>query len=530
MRWRVAVTLLIAWWTEPTVRAQVVMRDVTEEAGLRGFVTGALNHALAWGDVDGDGRVDLFLGDFSDRPIEVRPNGVFRQIGGGKFVPLSMPVLARPGRTSGALLADLDNDGDLDLYVANNAHERPGQRLGQNEPSALYRNDGGRFVDVSKESGAILPGAAFGRDVIALDHDGDGLLDLLICEDRVFRKEGHTKLLRNLGGLKFEDVTKKVGLPENLDAFGAAVGDVNGDGRPDIYFTSCNRLYLSAGGGSYKEAESLRPAFEIKGLDKEDYTTSAIFADVDNDGDLDLLVGLHHVPSRVRVYLNEGVKDGVPQFRDATRELGIPVLPNKAATCDVGDFDNDGWPDLYWSCWFVEGEKAEIRRPFICRGLGMTDGRPRFEVPSVEGIPLNKKNLAVAGEKGMVYYVNGPAVDYDGDGRLDVFAGIWPTEDSKLFHNETRNANHWLEVVVRGDGRTLNRMGVGAKVRVMSGGKLLGFREITVCGGYSGTRAAVAHFGLGAVESVDVEVEIPGRVERIKRAGVKADGLLKVEP
>jgi hypothetical protein len=72
-------------------------------------------------------------------------------------------------------------------------------------------------------------------------------------------------------------------------------------------------------------------------------------------------------------------------------------------------------------------------------------------------------------------------------------------------------------------------MGIGAKVRVSAGGKLLGFREISVCGGYSGTRAAVAHFGLGTVESVDVEIEVPGQPERIKRSGVKADRLLKVE-
>jgi acylphosphatase len=160
------------------------------------------------------------------------------------------------------------------------------------------------------------------------------------------------------------------------------------------------------------------------------------------------------------------------------------------------------------------------------------DGLPRFDVPSVEGIALNKKNSApAAGQKTMVYFVNGPAVDYDGDGRLDFFAGTWPDENSKLFHNETKNANHWLEVKVVGDGKSLNRMGVGAKVRVRREGKLVGYREITLCGGYSGTRSAIAHYGLGERDkSVDVEVEFPGKTApAVVSAGSSIDRLVTID-
>jgi hypothetical protein len=286
-----------------------------------------------------------------------------------------------------------------------------------------------------------------------------------------------------------------------------------------LFFTSCNRLFLSAGSGTYREAESLRPILAFKGVDAEDYTTGAMFGDMDNDGDLDLMVGMHHVPSRVRVYLNEG-KDGTPNFKDVTKELGIPVLPNKAASCDIADLDNDGHVDLYWSVWFVEGER---RRPFLCRGLGVKDGLPRFEVPSVEGVALNKRNVP----QGMVYYVNGPAVDYDGNGRLDFFAGIWPDENSRLFRNETAGGN-WIAVKVVGDGKVINTMGVGAKVRVISEGKMAGYREITLCGGYSGTRAAVAQFGLGKLGRVDVEVRVPGRTEAIIVKGVEAGRVVSV--
>jgi hypothetical protein len=526
----VAAAVALMWWAEPTLHAQIVFRDVTGEAGLKKFVDGALHHGLAWGDVDGDGRLDLFLGNFSDRGANPKygltesiPNGVFRQVEEGKFVVMDQPAVARPGRTSGAVLADLDNDGDLDLYVSNNTHVKAGAKPGQNEPSALYRNDAGKFVDLSKESGAVPEDARFGRDVIATDYDLDGLLDLLILEDRVFRQVGRSKLLRNLGGMKFQDVTAKAGLPVDLDAFGAAVADLNEDGRPDLFFTSCNRLFLSGGDGRYREAASLREILAFKGADAEDYTSSAMFGDIDRDGDMDLIVGMHHVPSRVRAFLNDGLDEGgVPKLRDVTKELGIPVLPNKAASCDVADLDNDGHVDLYWSVWFVDGEG---RRPFVCRGLGVKDGLPRFEVPSVEGVPLNKRNVVAAGA--MVYYVNGPAVDYDADGRLDFFAGIWPDENSRLFRNETAGGN-WVEVKLVGDGKAINTMGIGAKVRVLSGRKPLGYREITLCGGYSGTRAAMAHFGLGELKRVDVEVRVPGTEGAIVLKDVEAGRLVSV--
>ena len=527
-----ALVALVAL-TSPAASGQFVFRDVTEEVGLKKFVDGALHHGLAWGDFDGDGRIDLFLGNFADRGANPKygltesiPNGVFRQIEGGKFVAADQPALRRPRRTSGAVLADLDNDADLDLYVSNNTHARQSPKPGQNEPSALYRNDGGNFVDVSKDSGAVPPDARFGRDVIATDYDLDGLLDLLILEDKVFRPTGHSKLLRNLGAMKFRDVTSKAGLPANLDAFGAAVADLNDDGRPDLFFTSCNRLFLSRERG-YVEAESLRPVLAFKGEDAEDYTSSAMFGDIDNDADMDLIVGTHHVPSRVRAFLNDGLDDaGVPKLRNVTRELGIPALPNKAATCDIADLDNDGHPDLYWSVWFVEGG---ARRPFVCRGTGTKDGRglPRFDVPAVDGNALNKKNVAAPGA--MVYYVNGPAVDYDGDGRLDFFAGIWPDENSKLFRNQTPAAGNWLAVRVVGDGKAINTMGVGAKVKLLADGKLLGYREITLCGGYSGTRDAVAHFGLGERTRADVEVWLPGRPQPIRAPSSEAGRVVRVE-
>ncbi|HXG10919.1 MAG TPA: hypothetical protein VNK04_14260 [Gemmataceae bacterium] len=93
----------------------------------------------------------------------------------------------------------------------------------------------------------------------------------------------------------------------------------------------------------------------------------------------------------------------------------------------------------------------------------------------------------------MVYYVDGSAVNYDGDGDLDFFAGIWPDEGSRFFRNETKGGN-WLQVRI--EGRKMNRQRAGARVRVYAAGKagdrsaLLGFQEITLNGGYSSVRPA----------------------------------------
>src|SRR5436190_16586193 len=93
-------------------------RDVTAEAGLEKYVRGALNHAVAWGDFDNDGRLDLFLGNFADRPGQPDDgkNRLFRQSADGKFVPFSAPPVEIRGRCSGAVFVDLTNSGRLDLY------------------------------------------------------------------------------------------------------------------------------------------------------------------------------------------------------------------------------------------------------------------------------------------------------------------------------------------------------------------------------------------------------------------------------
>ncbi len=337
----------------------------------------------------------------------------------------------------------------------------------------------------------------------------------------------NSRLFRNLGNLKFQDVTAKVGLPLDISALGVVIGDVNGDRRPDIFTAGSNRLFLSQPNGTYKEAESLRKVFEHITSDRgEDVISGACFADLDLDGDLDLITGPHFAPARMHVYHNEGIKGGIPQFREITKELGIPPIPQKAAHVEIQDFNNDGIPDIYVAAYFAEGAQ---RWPFLCKGLGVKDGLPRIQVPSVTDVRTDgvRKNVLPSQGLGMIYYVNGPAVDYDGDGDLDFLAGIWPEEGSRFFRNDTKGGN-WLQVKV--EGTKMNRMGVGSQVRVFAPGTrtLLGFQEITQNVGYSSSRPALAHLGLGKAEPVDVEVTLPNRKEPLVLKGVKVNQRMTV--
>lgn len=519
---------------------EVRFTDATAVVGLEEALTAAFIHAIAWGDFDGDGKLDLFLGTFSDR--NAKPYGrdkaplhmLFRQTKGGKFERFPCPAVELPARCSGAVFVDLDNDGDLDLYVSSNRWDKPSpdesRRLARDQGCRLYRNDGGgKFVDVSETCGACPPTLFYCRDIGVFDYDGDGLLDLLVLQDTAIRRDGKThgsRLFRNRGKFRFEDVTAQAGLPEDLWGFGIAVADVSGDGRPDFFVCGSDRLYLSQPNGTYREAATLRDVFDHGGKDL-DRVTGAAFGDLDRDGDLDLITGPHnyHAPSRIHVFLNEGLGGGIPRFRKITGDLSIPAMPQKAPHPEIQDFDNDGLPDLYWSSWFAEGG---ARRPFLCKGLGVRDGLPRFAVPGVPAFSeeMLKKNAPPAGKPGMVYYVCGPAVDYDGDGDLDILAGNWPPEGSRFFRNDTKGGN-WLQVRV--EGKNMNRMGVGTQVRVYAAGKggepsaLLGLQEITLNGGYSSSRPAIAHFGVGKVDVCDVQVTLPSRKEPLVSRRVKAN-------
>ena len=506
--------------------ADIRFEDVTEHAGLRAPLAGLMGHGGAWGDFDGDGRIDLFVGGFADRPdAEYAPspgpvlNRLFRNEGGGKFAAVDVPGISAPARTSGAVFADLDNNGTLELYVANNAKQRAGkapQKPAQAQHSQLFRNDAGKLADISVASGACPESMFTARNVGVLDFDGDGLLDLLIVEDK-FTKAPRSVLMRNLGGLKFADASEAAGLPPDIFGLGLAVADVNEDGRADFFAGHSNRLFLSAPGNRYREAVELATVFKHAPFDAEDWPCGAAFGDLNRDGRMDLVVSAHSVKARNRVFLNEGMKDGALRFREITAEAGLAdVVPVRCPHVEIQDFDNDGWPDIYVSAAWVDDGKVT---PLIYHHDGVRDGVPRFSPPRPISMP-------------MVYYPAGPSGDFDGDGRLDLFLINWfAGNHSRLLRNDAP-AKSWLDVRVK--GRTFNAMGIGSRVEVFAAGHLgeaqhrIGTQEIGTGFGYASGQPAACHFGLGGAETVDVEVRLPNSAI-VKLPNIKAGQVLTVE-
>jgi len=281
--------------------------------------------ANAWADFDNDRDLDEFVG------FRGRPNRLYRQ-DQGRFEDVAAAVgLADTIETRVAAWGDFDGDGQVDLYVG----------FAGGVPNKLYRNDGnGRhFTNVAPALGLRLVGVS--RQTSWIDYDNDGDVDLFVA----FRDQPN-RLFRNDNG-RFTDVTTESGIGDSRKTVGAVWFDVDGDGDLDLFVANqngdTNGLFRNDDGHFVDVArewgvEAPRASEEFGGV-------GAAVADFDGDGFLDLFVA-NYGPSAL--YRNDGGK----RFVDVTKETGL-FFAQHATTPSWGDYDNDGRPDLYVAGFLV---------------------------------------------------------------------------------------------------------------------------------------------------------------------------------
>ena len=369
----------------------------------------------------------------------------------------------------GVGLGDVDNDGDLDLYLCN--------LLGTNK---LLLNDGnGFFRDVSKEQNRGVGKNGRTNAAIFGDVDNDGDLDLFITNE-----ESTNRLFLNDGDGYFTEVTEKAGLTTISGGTSAAFADIDGDGKLDLFVTNwaaANILYHNE--SSKETGVKFKNITAEAGIAGEPFAKSngVCFADIDNDGDLDLFVTNRKLSNRL--YLNNG--NGI--FKDVTESyFGLDSMLSYGAV--FGDFDNDGYQDLYVS---------NVGDNIFYKNL---NGK-KF-IPETE-----KFGIQMSG------YCTGSACgDIDNDGDLDIYAASYINGNSVLFVNNINNQNF---IKFNIEGTISNRDAIGTKIFLYKSGHLgdsnylLGFREISSGSGYGSHNAREVHFGINNSLKYDAMIFFP---------------------
>jgi len=337
--------------------------DVTDASGVGRFPRGH-GHGVAVGDVDGDGHPDLFV-------TRWRSYALYRNKGDGTFedVTLEWGLGGRRDWPTSAALADFDGDGDLDLYVchyaawdidnprlcrntANSAYLNCNPLDSEALPDHLFRNDSGRFVDVTAEAG-IVDRDGRGLGVVAADLDDDGRVDLFVANDSTANF-----LFRNTGKMRFEEVGHAAGVAGNASGayqagMGVALGDLDGDGLVDLavtnFYGESTTFFRNLGGGNFTDATA---TVGLAVATRRLLGFGVALFDADNDSRLDLASANGHVndlrpnyPYKMPAQLLVSGVDG--RLTDYSDRAGSPwSVPRMGRGLAVGDLDNDGRLDV----------------------------------------------------------------------------------------------------------------------------------------------------------------------------------------
>jgi hypothetical protein len=427
-------------------------------------------------DVNMDGYDDLFI---TNGPSGGAPNFLFMNNGDGTFTQVADDdIVQDTSAFDGATFADADNDGDLDAYVVtwyglkNYFYRNQGDGSFENEPE-----------NVSGSLNTYSETASWG------DFDLDGHVDLYATNSGGNKKN---LLYLNNGDGGFSQITEGLASTDAYFSRGANWVDFDGDGDSDLFVCNesnqKNNLYRNEGDGEFTKLDDLAPVSGEYG------SMSSSWADVDNDGDLDLFIAnsLYFSEQNNQLFMNDG--DG--SFSEVS---DMPLVNDGGCSYSSSftDYDNDGDLDLFVSNGYCSGT--------IQNFLYKNDGNGYFE-RDLMSIP----DFTTPCSFGAAW------ADLDHNGFMDLVVSTCKNSSSAatppnmIFMNEG-NDNHWLKVKLL--GTSSNRSAIGARILVtamINGVEVTQRRDINAQDGYCSQNSMTAHFGLGeAPEQIKVTVLWP---------------------
>ncbi|MEL7533963.1 MAG: FG-GAP-like repeat-containing protein, partial [Bacteroidota bacterium] len=440
----------------------------------------------AWGDYDGDGYEDILVTEYAHWWASY----LFHNNGDGTFSKVSAPpITSDKGSNVGATWGDYDNDGDLDLFIANNVRAE----------NHLYQNNGnGSFSAVN--AGEVTTYNGYCHSASWVDYDNDGFLDLFVAD---FMPTRFNQLYHNEGDGTFTTAETTPIMLEAKSTMSASWGDYDNDGLVDLFVPNTqddnNSLYHNDGNGMFTKITT----GDI--VTDGGNSLGASWGDVDNDGDLDLYVtNASNQPNFF--YINNG--NGT--FTRNTTSL-IATETGHSFGSTWGDIDNDGDLDL-----FVTQDNDNQNRMYVNLG--------NYEFVVQNQLILNEDSENSAATA---------LADYDNDGDLDIFVANNNYQVNTLYKNKRGQCNSWKCLTLVGSNS--NRSAIGAKVRVKAniyGQDVWQMREISgQTGGVSAQNTLKVYFGLGDATQIDsMIIEWPSSFLQYKTAQSVSDCETITEP